>query len=185
MSIDQEKVILVDENDLPLGSMDKMEVHQKGLLHRAFSVFIFNEQQELLLQQRAFSKYHSAGLWTNTCCSHPREQETVMEAAHRRLKEEMGFDCEMNERFSFTYKAAMDNGLIEYEYDHVFFGLFDGVPILNPVEVNSFRWIHLDEIEKDLKMHPDKYTAWFRLIFPRIKKRVGRYFSQLETVIEE
>jgi isopentenyl-diphosphate Delta-isomerase len=177
MSTLAEKVILVDEEDRPIGSMDKMEVHQKGLLHRAFSAFIFNAQGELLLQQRAFSKYHSAGLWTNTCCSHPRLNEQLEKAVHRRLREEMGFDCEVKEYFSFIYKAAMPNGLTEHEYDYVFFGSFDGTPVANPAEVHTCRWIQLDEIEKDLKAHPEKYTAWFRLIFPRIKKRARRFMS--------
>ena len=145
-----EYVILVDENDQEIGSMEKQEAHEKGLLHRAFSVFVFNENKELLLQQRALTKYHSAGLWTNTCCSHPRIGETIEQAAHRRLTEEMGFDCELITKTSFIYKAAFENGLTEHEFDHVLVGNFNGEISFNPTEVKNFKWINLEELQIEL-----------------------------------
>ncbi len=137
----EELVVLVDENDKPVGTEEKLKAHQDGKLHRAFSVFIFNSQKQLLLQRRALSKYHSAGLWTNTCCSHPRPEESVLASAHRRLQEEMGFDCELKEIFNFKYKADFDNGLVEHEFDHVIIGYHDQNPISNPNEVDSYKWI--------------------------------------------
>ena len=153
-----EYVILVDENDQEIGSMEKQEAHEKGLLHRAFSVFVFNENKELLLQQRALTKYHSAGLWTNTCCSHPRIGETIEQAAHRRLTEEMGFDCELITKTSFIYKAAFENGLTEHEFDHVLVGNFNGEISFNPTEVKNFKWINLEELQIDLLQNNQNYT---------------------------
>jgi len=164
-----EHVILVDKEDKPLGLMEKMEAHEKGLLHRAFSVFIFNEKNELLLQRRALSKYHSGGLWTNTCCSHPRENESVEQAAMRRLNEEMGFDCEVKNIFSFVYKAVLDNELTEHELDHVLVGKYELTPVPNPEEVCDWKYINLKELEEDMEMNPDNYTIWFQLIFKRVK----------------
>ena len=165
-----EYVILVDENDQEIGIMEKQEAHEKGLLHRAFSVFVFNENKELLLQQRALTKYHSAGLWTNTCCSHPRIGETIEQAAHRRLMEEMGFDCELSTKTSFIYKAAFENGLTEHEFDHVLVGSFNGEINFNPTEVKNFKWINLEELQIDLLQNNQNYTAWFKIIFDNFKK---------------
>ena len=163
-NIDSNKVILVDENDLKIGLMDKLEAHEKGLLHRAFSVFVFNSQNELLLQRRAFGKYHSEGLWTNTCCSHPVDGETLIEAGHRRLQEEMGFDCELTETFSFIYRATLDKGLTEYELDHVLIGHSDETPHLNTDEAMSFKWMSIENIKKEIELHPLLYTEWFKII---------------------
>jgi len=165
-----EYVILVDENDQEIGTMEKQEAHEKGLLHRAFSVFVFNENKELLLQQRALTKYHSAGLWTNTCCSHPRIGETIEQAAHRRLMEEMGFDCDLSTKTSFIYKAAFENGLTEHEFDHVLVGSFNGEINFNPTEVKKFKWINLEELQIDLLQNNQNYTAWFKIIFDNFKK---------------
>ena len=164
-----EKVILVDENDLATGEMEKMEAHQKAVLHRAFSVFIFNNNHELMLQQRALSKYHSPGLWTNTCCSHPRPGENTEAAAHRRLMEEMGFDCEIHKIFDFIYKAKLDQGLTEHEFDHVFAGTFNANPKINHAEVESWKWMHLDDIAADMELDPEKYTVWFKIAFERVR----------------
>ena len=165
-----EYVILVDENDQEIGKMEKQEAHEKGLLHRAFSVFVFNENKELLLQQRALTKYHSAGLWTNTCCSHPRIGETIEQAAHRRLMEEMGFDCDLSTKTSFIYKAAFENGLTEHEFDHVLVGSFNGEINFNPTEVKNFKWIALEELQVDLLQNNQNYTAWFKIIFDNFQK---------------
>ncbi|MCD4665177.1 MAG: isopentenyl-diphosphate Delta-isomerase [Bacteroidales bacterium] len=165
-----EKVILVDKNDNPQGTMEKMEAHEKGVLHRAFSVYIFNVKGELMLQQRALSKYHSPGLWTNTCCSHPREGEKTIDAAHRRMEEEMGFDCEIKEVFSFTYKADVGQGLTEHEFDHVFVGNFAEDPIINKDEVNDWIFVSMEEIRKDMKLSPEKYTVWFRIAFEEVER---------------
>jgi len=171
--IDMEKVILVDKNDSITGTMEKMEAHEKGVLHRAFSVFIFNENGELMLQQRALSKYHSPGLWTNTCCSHPREGENTEAAAHRRLVEEMGFDCEIKEVFSFLYNSDVGQGLTEHEYDHVFIGYFDRPPELNPEEVHDYKFMKMEDIKSDMENHPEKYTVWFRIAFDEVMKKTG------------
>lgn len=162
-----EHVILVDAQDRELGLMEKLEAHQKGLLHRAFSIFILNEKKELLLQKRAYTKYHSGGLWTNTCCSHPRKGEDIEDAAHRRLIEEMGFDCALNKIFDFTYMAEFEDGLKEHEFDHVFIGYYNKDPDINPLEVAEFKWMSLEDIQKDLSQNPEKYTAWFRIVFNR------------------
>lgn len=161
----EEYVVLVDREDNELGLMEKQQAHIAGLLHRAFSVFIFNSKGELMLQQRAASKYHSPTLWTNTCCSHPRENETYKDAANRRLMEEMGFESELSFKFHFIYKANLDNGLTEHELDHVFVGTFDGEPKLNSDEVMAYRWVEMDDLKKDMKKNPQNYTAWFKIIF--------------------
>tara|TARA_R110002096_G_scaffold132768_2_gene283222 strand:+ start:61086 stop:61607 length:522 start_codon:yes stop_codon:yes gene_type:complete len=167
-----EKVILVDESDNALGLMEKMEAHEKGLLHRAFSVFILDDNGDLLLQQRAKSKYHSGGLWTNTCCSHPRDEEKTIDAAHRRLMEEMGFDCEIEKMFDFVYKAELDQGLTEHELDHLFVGYYNGEPIINPEEVEDWKKMSLNEVEEDIKNQPQYYTEWFKIIFDRFLREV-------------
>lgn len=163
-----EKVILVDEHDKVIGEMEKMEAHHKGVLHRAFSVFVFNEKEQLLVHQRALDKYHSAGLWTNTCCSHPRIGESIEAAAHRRLQEEMGFDCSLIKAFSFTYRSEFSNGLIENELDHVFLGKYEGEPEVNPLEVAAYKWKNLEELRASLSENPEMYTEWFKIIFPRV-----------------
>ncbi len=161
----KEFVVLVDQDDQKLGLMEKQQAHVAGLLHRAFSVFVFNSKGELMIQQRAANKYHSPTLWTNTCCSHPRDNETYEQAAHRRLQEEMGFDCQLDFKFSFIYKAHLDNNLTEHELDHVFIGTFDDEPNLNPDEVMAYRWVELQDLKKDMDKNPQNYTAWFKIIF--------------------
>ncbi len=165
--MEEEQVILVNEKDEPMGLMPKMEAHEKGLLHRAFSVFVFNDKNELLLQQRALSKYHSPGLWTNTCCSHQREGESNIGAGKRRLKEEMGFTTDLKDSMSFIYKAPFDNGLTEHEFDHILVGNFNEVPKMNPLEVSAWKWMKLEEVQKDMKHHPEDYTEWFKIIFDK------------------
>ncbi len=160
-----EKVILVDENDNQLGLMPKMEAHEKAVLHRAFSVFIFNSKGELMLQQRAAHKYHSPLLWTNTCCSHQRDGESNLEAGGRRLQEEMGFTAKLHEVFSFVYKAPFDNGLTEHELDHVMIGEFNDEPQINVDEVASYKWMTLEDVYQDIISNPTLYTAWFKIIF--------------------
>lgn len=165
-----EEVILVDEQDRQLGLMEKMKAHEEAVLHRAFSVFIFNDKGETMLQQRALSKYHSPGLWTNTCCSHPRDGEGTEEAALRRMQEEMGFVAPVNEVFSFIYKADVGQGLTEHELDHVFIGYYQGEPELNPEEAANWKWESLGAIAEDMDTHPERYTVWFRIAFPRVKE---------------
>ena len=168
----EEKVILVSETDGQLGLMGKMEAHKKGILHRAFSVFVFNKKGELLLQQRALDKYHSPGLWTNTCCSHQRDGESSLGAGKRRLKEEMGFQCDLEEVFWFIYSAAFDNGLTEHELDHVMVGYYDNDPVINLQEVASFKWMPLDKVKQDIADHPENYTEWFKIIFKEYDERL-------------
>jgi isopentenyl-diphosphate delta-isomerase len=168
----EEKVILVNEKDDQLGLMGKMEAHQKAVLHRAFSVFIFNKKGELLLQQRAHDKYHSPGLWTNTCCSHQRDGESNIVAGKRRLEEEMGFSCDLEEMFWFVYKASFDNGLTEHELDHVMVGYYDEDPKINEDEAASFKWMLLEEVKNDIELHPDLYTEWFKIIFKEYDQRL-------------
>lgn len=165
-----EKVILVNEKDEAIGEMEKLEAHQKGLLHRAFSIFVFNDKNELLLQQRAFSKYHSAGLWTNTCCSHPRPGETIQEAAHRRLWEEMGLKMDLKHQGHFIYKTKFENELIEHELDHLLYGSSNQVPDINPEEVHSYKWLSIPAIKKDIQTHPSHYTVWFKIALEKLSK---------------
>lgn len=160
-----EYVVLVNEQDEQLGLMEKQQAHVAGLLHRAFSVFVFNSKGELLLQQRAEDKYHSPGLWTNTCCSHPRDGETYLEAAKRRLQEEMGFECELEEKFHFIYKAKLGNALFEHELDYVFAGTYDGEININREEVDDYKWVPMDELIADMNSNPEHYTVWFKIIF--------------------
>ena len=161
----EEKVILVDKNDNPIGLMNKLEAHEKAVLHRAFSVFILNDKNELMLQQRAQHKYHSPLLWTNTCCSHQRENETNIQAGTRRLLEEMGFETELKEMFHFIYKAPFDNGLTEHELDHVMIGYYDNMPDINKEEVESWKWMKIEDVKNDMITNPDQYTIWFKIIF--------------------
>ncbi len=168
----EEKVILVNENDEQIGLMEKIEAHEKALLHRAFSVFVYNEKGEVMLQQRALSKYHSPGLWTNTCCSHQREGESNIDAGKRRLMEEMGFTTDLEETISFIYKAPFDNGLSEHEYDYILIGKYNDEPNVNPDEVAAWKWMSLEDIQKDLKENPEIYTAWFKIIFDKYSNHI-------------
>ena len=169
-----EHVILVNEQDQQIGIMEKMAAHIVPRLHRAFSIFIFNSKGELLLQQRALSKYHSPGLWTNTCCSHPHDGESLEQATSRRLMEEMGLHCEMHDVFTFIYKAPVGLGLIEHEFDHVWFGKSDDTPVINPDEVASYKYMNLNDIADDMKAHPECYTEWFKISFDEITKHVNK-----------
>ena len=164
-----EMLILVDENDNLIGVEEKLKAHIDGSLHRAFSIFIFNSNNnQLLLQQRALSKYHSAGLWTNTCCSHPRPHEEVLVAAHRRLMEEMGFDCKLNEAFSFKYKVDFDNDLTEHEWDHIIIGYYDQNPVPNPEEVETYKWVDIPWLQKDIEENPENYTVWLKICLEKV-----------------
>lgn len=168
-----EKVVLVDEDDLEKGTMEKMEAHQKGVLHRAFSVFVFNEAGEMMLQQRALHKYHSPGLWTNACCSHPRQGESVSQAAHRRLGEEMGFDCDLKKTFHFIYRAQVGD-LIEHELDHVLTGTFAGLPKPNPEEVADWKWISISDLKDLLAKKPDDFTVWFKICLAQVLELMSK-----------
>jgi isopentenyl-diphosphate Delta-isomerase len=170
---DKYEVVLVDENDLPMGVMEKLEAHRKGLLHRAFSVFVFNDKGQLLLQRRALGKYHSGGLWTNSCCSHPGPGEDVREAAERRLKEEMGFSVPLKFFKSFTYKADLENGLIEHEFDHVFIGHYSDAPTPDPAEVAEWKYVAMDDLVSDMQATPSSYTVWLTIIMPELLDHIG------------
>ena len=163
-----EQVILVDQSDCQIGVMEKIEAHRQGILHRAFSIFIINNESELLLQQRAINKYHSGGLWTNTCCSHPKPGDSTDQAAKLRLQEEMGIACDLNPVFQFNYKAKLDNGLTEHEIDHVYLGKFNGVPVVNEHEVSDWKYASIPAIQKDLENNPRVYTSWFKIAFPKL-----------------
>ena len=165
--------MLVDAYGQQVGVEEKERAHVDGVLHRAFSIFVFNASGELLMQQRAAGKYHSGGLWTNTCCGHPRPGEALADAVHRRLQEEMGFDCALREAFQFTYHAQLGNGLIEHEFDHVFIGSFEGQPRPNPEEVGACRWMATDELAIDLAAQPDRYTYWLRHCFRTLRQHLA------------
>lgn len=169
----RERVILVNEEDEEIGAAGKLEAHREGRLHRAFSIFVLNGRGELLLQRRARGKYHSGGLWTNTCCGHPRPGETTEAAAHRRLREEMGFDCPLRPVFHFVYEAELDDGLREHELDHVFVGRWEADPSPDPEEAEAWRWSGLDEVARDVEERPDEYTVWFRIALPRLLSSGG------------
>lgn len=182
----KEELILVDEDDREIGIGEKLSVHQEGKLHRAFSIFIFDDSDRLLLQKRAKTKYHSGGLWSNTCCGHPRPGEKTLAAAHRRLREEMNFDCELGEIFAFHYQTGFENGLIENEYDHVFVGRFNGQPEPSKAEAEDWKWITLPDLKQDLLEKPSDYTFWLRIALEKNKWRsldtfmVGLRASNLE-----
>ena len=175
-------VILVNEKDEPIGTMEKIEVHQKGLLHRAFSVFIFNEKGEMLLQKRAAGKYHSPGLWTNTCCSHPQPGSEIISAASQRLQEEMGFTTSLEKAFHFIYKATFDNGLTEYEFDHVLLGNYDGPINPNAEEVEDYLYLSLTEIKNLLQSNPSDYTPWFKIAIPKIEDFIASKIANKDNV---
>ena len=170
----EELVILVDEIDNQIGLMPKMEAHEKAVLHRAFSVFIFNDKNQLMLQQRALHKYHSPGLWTNTCCSHQRDGESNIDAGMRRLQEEMGFSVELEETISFIYKAPFDNGLTEHELDHILIGHYQIAPVINKDEVAAWKWMDLEDVKTDISTKPDVYTEWFKIIFDKFYNHIKR-----------
>ena len=167
-----ENVILVDKNDNPIGLMEKIEAHRRGLLHRAFSVFIIDDANRLLLQKRSQTKYHSPGLWTNTCCSHPRNGEIVIDAANRRLMQEMGMSANLKHMFSFIYRAEFDNGLIEHEFDHVFIGKSNSDPVINSDEVCEWKWTEIKKIKKDIIENSHHYTEWFKIIFNKFYNKL-------------
>jgi isopentenyl-diphosphate delta-isomerase len=168
----EEQVILVNKKDEQIGTMPKLEAHEKGVLHRAFSVFVLNDSGEMMMQQRAACKYHSPLLWTNTCCSHQRVGESNIEAGKRRLFEEMGFVTELKDVVSFIYKATFDNGLTEHEFDHVLVGTYNENPNINIDEVNNFKWMTLEQVKVDMELNPDIYTEWFKIIFDKFYKHL-------------
>lgn len=170
----QEQVVLVDAEDREIGVGAKDHVHRCGSLHRAFSIFVFDGRGNLLLQRRANSKYHSAGLWSNTCCGHPRPGESTRTAPHRRLREEMGFDCDLVDIFSFIYRAELENGIVEHEYDHVFLGEYDGTPSVDPMEVAEWKFVPMSTLIPDIGARPDDYTYWLKAILRSSAKNVGR-----------
>lgn len=179
----EEQVILVNEKDEQIGLSGKLKAHQSGALHRAVSVFVFNTKGELLIQKRALSKYHGAGLWTNTCCTHPRDGETNLECAHRRLQEEMGFNTNLEEQFSFIYKSEVENALIENEFDYVFFGVFDGDVKLNKEEVEDCTFVSLGNVSKDADQHPERFSIWFRIILEKFKEHLSGMEHQLQKAV--
>ena len=168
-----ETVILVDENDRELGTQEKLITHKMGQLHRAVSVVLFNGKNQILLQKRALSKYHSGGLWSNTCCSHPRPGEDSLHAAERRLNEELGIKRPLQKKFHFIYKANLDSGLQEHELDHVFYGTFDGIPHPDPQEVSDWKWISLQELQQEIAAHPERYTVWFTILLPKLLQNLS------------
>ena len=175
MALNNELIVLVDEKDNQTGTMEKMEAHEKGLLHRAFSVLLFNDKNEWLLQQRALDKYHCGGLWTNTCCSHPFPGEEISNAAKRRLKEEMGIECELTKSFDFISRASFENGLTEHEFDHVFIGRFAEAPVINESEVADWKYISLSALKEDVEQHPEKFTPWFKIIIDKMDQKATSY----------
>lgn len=170
-------VILVDEYDRVVGTMEKIEVHEKGLLHRAVTVYVFNSRHQLLLQQRAADKYHCGGLWSNTCCGHPYPNEGTRDAAQRRLDEEMGLSCDLVKAFHLSYNLTMDNGLIEHEFGHVFFSISDSLPVLNPEEAQAFRYLSLSQVRDELDRKPEAFSPWFHHTFPRAHKAFARFLD--------
>jgi isopentenyl-diphosphate delta-isomerase len=181
MNSSEERVVLVDESDAEVGTLEKQRAHVEGRLHRALSVFVFNGTGDVLLQRRAGSKYHSGGQWTNTCCSHPRPGEPVDDAARRRLREEMGFECDLRPAFAFTYRADVGGGLVEHEFDHVFVGRWEGSPAPDAAEVEDWRWASLDDLARDAALRPEAYTPWFRMVLADPRWRAGLERATRET----
>ena len=175
------QVVLVNEDDVEIGLMPKLEAHQKGVLHRAFSVFIYNSKGEMLLQQRAFGKYHSEGLWSNTCCSHPLPAESAHHGAVRRLEEEMGITADLQFLFTFQYRVKLENGLTENELDHVFYGISDAVPNLDAAEANDYKYMKPAEIKADMQLNPDHYTEWFKICFAEVADQIKPKQSSVES----
>lgn len=175
----EEKVVLVNKKDKEIGVMEKMEAHRKGELHRAVSVLIFNTKGEMLLQQRAKEKYHSGGLWTNATCTHPRENESNIDAAKRRLIEEMGIEAELEKKLTFTYKAFLNNNLVEHEYDHVFFGITNKFPTLNQAEAIDYKYLSFLDIITDVEQYPENYTAWFKIILKEAEKEITKFLASI------
>ena len=169
----EEILILVDRNDKKIGEMEKLQAHKEARLHRAFSVFLFNSNGELLLQKRADSKYHSPGLWGNSCDGHPRINETITQAGERRLKEEMGVNCKLRKKFGFIYKVRLDHGMNEHEFDYALVGKFNGFPKPNPEEAGDWKWVSLKELKKEINKNPKKFTAWFKIVFKKYLKELG------------
>jgi isopentenyl-diphosphate Delta-isomerase len=182
MTTTQENVVLVDENDGEVGTGEKLATHLEGKLHRAVSVFLFNEQRQLMIQQRAHSKYHSGGLWTNTCCGHPRPGELPIDAAKRRLREEMGIQCELQKVFHFIYKAPLDNAITEYELDHVFIGHFNGTAEPDPEEACDWKWVDRNTLEQEILDHPERFTAWFKIIWKEYQRNLPDHPSFVRRV---
>jgi isopentenyl-diphosphate delta-isomerase len=176
-----ERVILVDTNNEQVGTMEKMEAHRKGLLHRAFSIFIFNSEGKMLLHQRAHDKYHCGGMWTNAVCSHPRPGENQSQALRRKMKQEMGFFTEVSKAFDYTYRAELNNGLVEYEYDEVFLGTYDGKLSPNPDEVNDYRFASIADISEEIRQNGDSFTPWFKLLF----EPISQYYKSLNGVEQQ
>ena len=174
----QENVVLVDTNNNKLGLMPKMEAHIKGILHRAFSVIIFNNNGDIMLQKRARTKYHTPGLWSNTCCSHQRDNEDNITAGKRRLYEEMGFTTQLQNFDSFIYKVSFSNGLIEHEFDHILTGVYNGIPNLNKKEVDEWKWVSIDYLYHDINNNPDNYTAWFKIIINKYSESLKKWKLQ-------
>ncbi len=170
--MDRNKVLVVNEKDEPLFEMDKMEAHEKGVLHRAFSIFIFNSKNEILIHQRAGDKYHGAYLWTNACCSHPQLNEDVKNSAIQRLQFEMGLQCSIHFLFSFIYKTVVENNLIEHEYDYVFIGYSDKDPEPNPTEVKAYKWLSINDLKIDIVNQPQLYTYWFKMALPKVLEKL-------------
>lgn len=164
-----ESVVLVDRLGNEIGFEDKIKAHEDALLHKAFSIQVYNSKGELLLQRRAKNKYHCPRLWSNTCCSHPRPNESMESATYRRLIEEMGFFCLLKPAGSFIYKAVFDNDLTEYEHDHVFVGISEETPIINTDEVEEYKWISKEELKEEIEQNPEKYTPWFKVIFEQLE----------------
>lgn len=179
----EEMLIIVDHKDNPIRSEGKIAVHQQGLLHRAFSIFIFDSKGRLLLQQRAYGKYHSAGLWTNSCCGHPRWEENTDEAASRRLREEMGFSTRLKKVYSFTYHAKVPGNLIEHEFDHIYVGLFDGYPQVNPDEAADWLWIDISQLNHKLKSQPENFTVWFRTIIKNVNSNELEHWWEIASCV--
>lgn len=176
------EVILVDHRDRPIGKMEKLEAHEKGLLHRAVTVYVFNHQHQLLLQRRANDKYHCGGLWSNTCCGHPYPHEATQHAAERRLREEMGLALTLTPMFTLSYNLPLSNGLIEHEFGHIFFAVSDASPQLNPAEADACRWLSLEKVQQEITLDPTRFTPWFLHTFPRIRAQLMRFLQHADAL---